>query len=415
VVIRRCAAVLVLALTACGNRDESARPAADAQPAAAPQKTEVAAPAPASTSAEPAAKPAPAPAEEAAKPADPAPSAQAEAPSGAAMPGSAAAPPAQGKAPAAALAPAPAPALAKAGPLPKAPNGILPPGEADKILKAGARPTVKLLEPGQAPQADLSYALTKGRQGMGVRLDMSMGMTVGSKSIPATPVPQVVMMMDVGVGDRDASGDWKVDGTVTQIRLEPKGPAQEQIAGALRPQMGALEGLSISHLINAKGHVHGLTTKLPPGLPPNAEQMMTALSQSYAAAPLPAEPVGPGARWQVVMRINNASMDILQFATYTLRSRDGARVSLDVSIDQLACSTSMTAPGMPPGVTAKLRSFQSRGGGSSQVDLASVAPDKGQMNVKTSLDIDVSAGAGAPAEKSHVDTIMNAETFRPAK
>ncbi len=275
---------------------------------------------------------------------------------------------------------------------------------------------VKLIEPGKAPQADLSYAFTKGRQAMGVRLDMSMGLSVGGKAIPASPVPQMVMIMDLGVGDREA-GDWKVDGSVQSISVAPKGAAQEQIASALKPQVDSLKGLSMSHFVSPKGHVHGLTMKMPPGLPPGAEQMMSGMSQSFesAVAPLPAEPVGPGARWQVVTRVQNAGVDILQFATYTLKSREGAKITLEMSIDQLASGGSIKAPGMPPGVTANLRAFKSGGGGTTQVDLGSVAPEKGRLDVKTSLDIDVSAGPGGAAEKSHVDMTMAAEMFRPAQ
>jgi hypothetical protein len=163
--------------------------------------------------------------------------------------------------------------------------------------------------------------------------------------------------------------------------------------------------------------VHGITMKLPPGLPPSAQQMMSGMSQSFESmvAPLPDGPVGAGARWQVVTRVNNAGADILQFATYTLKARNGSKITLDVAIDQLAASGSIKAPGMPPGVSASLSSLKSSGGGTTRLDLTSIAPEAGQLSLKTSMDIDVAAGAGSATEKSRVDLTMAAEMFRPAK
>jgi hypothetical protein len=276
---------------------------------------------------------------------------------------------------------------------------------------------VKLLDAGAAPHAELSYAFAKGKQAMGVRLDMSMGMSLAGKTVPSTPVPRMVMLLDADVGDRDAGGAYQVDGAIQSVGVEPKGPVQEQIASALRPQLEGMKGLGIAYFVSPKGHVHGLTMKLPPGLPPSAQQLMSGLSQSFESmvAPLPDAPVGAGARWQVVGRVTNAGVDILQFATYTLKSREGSRIKLDVAIDQLAAGGSIKAPGMPPGVSASLRSLKSSGGGTTRIDLTSIAPETGQMTLKTAMDIDVAAGPGGATEKSRIEMTMAAEMFRPAK
>ncbi|MCC6556721.1 MAG: hypothetical protein IT372_27485, partial [Polyangiaceae bacterium] len=311
----------------------------------------------------------------------------------------------------------PAAGAPAAAPLPRAPNGILPPGEADRILKAGATPKVKLIEAGSEPRAELTYAFAKGKQGLGMKLDLRMALSVGEKKMPATPVPLMTMLLELAAGDRGPGGDTRVEGTIQDVAVDAKGPLQEQIAGAMRPQLAALKGVGMTHLVTPKGHVHDLKLTLPPGLPPSAEQMLTGMSQSFESmvAPLPAEQVGEGARWQVVTRVVNAGTDILQFATYTLRSRAGAKATLDVAITQLASSGSVKAPGMPPGVTATLRSFSSTGSGTTRIDLTSVAPDGGQVGVRSAMDIDVSAGAGAPPERSGVDMTLAVELFRPAK
>ena len=426
---RRWAAMvaLALALAACGgDKDATPGPAPDRAAATAPAAPESAAalvPAPSIA----AAQPAPAAPSEVA-PSEVAPSEPVEkalaalaekAPTGdpaarAQAGGTASA--AQSATPPALANPSPARAGAAAA-LPKAPGGILPPGEADKILKLGATPTVKLIEAGAGPRAELSYAFIPGKQVLGMKLDLRMGISVGGKSIPATPVPQMVMLLDLTAGDRSPAGDTRVEGTIQGVTVDAKGPAQEQIAGAMRPQLDALKGVGMTHLVSSKGHVHDLKLKLPPGLPAAAEQMLTGMSQSFESmvAPLPVEPVGKGARWQVVTRVVNAGTDIVQLATYTLKSRAGQKATIDVAITQLASSGSIKAPGMPPGVTATLRSFNSTGSGTTRVDMTSIAPDGGQIGVRSVMDIDVLAGPGGAADKSSVDMTMAVELFRPGK
>lgn len=406
-------AALGLLAAACG-KGEAPAPAPD-RPAAAVAPDKAAAP-PVDLPKPPVqveAAPAPAPTESAvAAPAAP----QAAPEKVAATPADAAS---KSKAPAAVAAAPAAEATAGKGAdaVPKAPGGILGPGEADRLIKTGARPIVKLLDAGAAPQADLAYAFVKSQQRMGVRLDMSMGMSVGGTALPAAPVPRVVMLLDVGAGDRGQGGDYQVDGTVRSIDVEAKGAAQEKLADALRPQLASVKGLGMTHFVSPKGHMHGLTMKLPPDLPPESQQMLSGMSQSFESmvAPLPDLPVGPGARWQVVTRVNSAGADIVQFATYTLKARTGNLITLDVKLDQLASSASIAAPGMPPGVTAKLRAFSSGGTGSSRLDLTSVAPASGKMTMKSSMDIDLAGGPAGAGAQSRIDMTMTAEMFRPAK
>jgi hypothetical protein len=66
-------------------------------------------------------------------------------------------------------------------------------------------------------------------------------------------------------------------------------------------------------------------------------------------------------------------------------------------------------------VSAKLSALKSSGGGTTRIDLTSIAPETGRMTLKTAMDIDVAAGPGGAAEKSRVEMTMAAEMFRPAK
>ncbi len=394
--------LFVLSMVACGNKD--------APPAPAPDKTPEAKLAAPVDKAEPKAEDKKAEAPAADKPADPAALADKQPEKGE----SADKAPAQAKTPAA--------SGGKTAALPDAPNGILPKGAADKILKLGAKPVVRLLEAGEEPRATVSYALKKGpSKPFTMGMDMAMSMKAGGMNLPATSLPRMVMLFDLTAGDRTAAGDWLVDGKLQRVDVEAKGATQEKLAGALRPTLDGMKGLAMTYYVNEKGHVHDVKTTLPPTMPAQAAQLMSGMNQSIESmmAPLPDEPVGKGAKWEVIGRIAANGADLIQVSTFTLKDRKDSLLNLDVGVKQLAAKDEVNAPGMPPGATARIKSFQSSGAGSSSLDTTDVAPKGGTMNMKSamSLEVKMPAGAGAPAQAqdTSVETTVGITFARPTK
>lgn len=300
--------------------------------------------------------------------------------------------------------------------LPPAPNGVLPKGAADKILPVGGKPVVKLIEAGAEPRSDLSYAFVKGNsQKMVMAMDMSMGMKMQGQTLPATSLPRMTMGMDAATIDKSAAGEFKIDSHLTTVSVDPNGGQQEQMARALRPHLEAMKGLSMAYWVSPKGHVHDVKIGSPPGMPPAAQQLLNGMSQSFESmvTPLPAQPVGVGARWQVLSRTATGGADLLQSAIYTLKSRSGARATLEVKLVQLAAGDTIVGPQMPAGMSAKIKSFNSGGSGSTQVDLKSVAPEGGTMTLRSSMDIAVQGGGPGTGDESTVETITTVTITRP--
>jgi hypothetical protein len=317
---------------------------------------------------------------------------------------------------------APAAAGGKTTALPDAPNGILPKGAADKILKVGGKPVVRLIDAGAEPRATVSYALKKGpAKPFSMGMDMAMSMKAGGMNLPATALPRMVMLFDFSTGDRTAAGDWLVDGKLQRVDVEAKGAEQQKIAGALRPTLDGMKGLAMTYYVDEKGHVHDVKTTLPPTMPPQAAQLMSGMNQSIESmmAPLPDEPVGTGAKWEVIGRIATNGADLLQVSTFTLKDRKDALLTLDVGVKQLAAKDEVNPPGMPPGATARIKSFQSSGTGSSSLDTTDVAPKSGSLTMKSAMALEVKApgGPGTPAQAqdTSIETTIGMTFARPAK
>lgn len=298
--------------------------------------------------------------------------------------------------------------------IPKPASGVLSPGVADKVLPVGQPPIVRLLEPGAEPRSDLSYTLVKGTsQKMAMAMDMAVGLKTKGQSAPSMPMPRMTMTFDTTTADKNGAGEFKIDSRLVATSVDPSGGQQEQMARALRPQIEAMKGLGMTYWVNPRGNVRDVKLDVPPSVPAAAQQIMNGMSHSFESmvTPLPQEPVGVGARWQVVSRLNTGGADILQSAIYTLKSRSGQRASLDVTVLQLAANDTIRTPQMPAGMSAKIKTFSSTGSGTSQLDVKSVAPEGGTMSLKTTMEISVQ-GAGA-GEDSTVETATTVQVSRP--
>ncbi|MBK9259668.1 MAG: hypothetical protein IPM54_07480 [Polyangiaceae bacterium] len=299
-----------------------------------------------------------------------------------------------------------------------APRGILAKGAADKLVKAGDRPVVKLLEAGAAPRAVASYALVKGAaKPLQMGMDLEMAMDAGGMKLPPTRMPRMNLLFDFTTGDRSGV-DWPIDGKLRKVSVEPKGAQQDQIAAALRPQLGALEGIGMNYFLDEKGRLRDVKVTLPPSLPPMAGQMMSGMTQSLESmtAPLPDEPIGVGATWEVLSRIVANGADLLQITTFTLEKRDKNLLSLDAVVRQYAAKDGVNPPGMPPGTAARLVSYKCNGSGKSVFDTADVAPRSGSTSINSSMTIELKIDADGKSEKQEtsVDTNMTASFSRAA-
>jgi hypothetical protein len=280
----------------------------------------------------------------------------------------------------------------------------------------GGQPIVKLLEPGADPKSDLSYALTKGTsQKLAMSMDMAMGVKVKGQSAPSMPMPRMTMTFDNAAADRNAAGEFRIESRLTGVSVDPAGGQQEQMANALRPQLEAMKGLGMFYWVNPKGRVHDVKMDLPAGMPAAAQQLLGGMSQSFESmvTPLPNEAVGVGARWQVVSRASSGGADLLQAAIYTLKSRTGPRATLEVSMLQLAANDTIHGPQMPAGMSAKVKSFNSTGSGTTQVDLKSVAPEAGTMTLRASMSLVVQGAGPGSGDETSVDTTTTVQVARP--
>jgi hypothetical protein len=278
--------------------------------------------------------------------------------------------------------PAPAPAASLAAAVP-----------ADQGL-----PEVRLLEAGSAPRRALRYRFERQERAvMEMVMAMGMKMTVGAAGPQDVALPPILMRMSIQPEPARADGSlryaFRLDKTEAQ-----GGGLDPNVLEAMRAELARTEGLAGEVLVDARGFTLEADMRVPPGAGQQVKDMVEKMRQQLRqmSCPLPEEPVGQGARWEVRTHVQADLFRVEQRAVYQLRSQDGERIELGVELIQSAPRQAVQLP-QAPQARAELLGLESKGSGSMRVDLGSLVPDS-RVTSQTRMKMQVAMGDQAPQE-----------------
>jgi hypothetical protein len=160
-------------------------------------------------------------------------------------------------------------------------------------------------------------------------------------------------------------------------------PAAQQYVAAWKAR---LENRRVSVAVDPRGQLGTITFNDDPANQRSATAK-DELAQRLLAllVPLPAEPVGSGAKWQVTTILRQGPAYVKQTADYTLGARVDGRWKIHVRILRVAEQQLVADPNLPPGTTAELLAMFRLFEGDVIVDLARPVIERGTLSVESRL------------------------------
>ena len=245
----------------------------------------------------------------------------------------------------------PKPSEAVEASLPPEPAPSASPSEASSapvpLVPPTPMATLQLLDPGQPPRRRLRYVWRVDQREQ-LALDLGTSATVGGKSDIALPTAHIAIAVEPKSvsPEGDLQYAWRVTGT--SVKADPA--VSPEIADGMRQQVGLVEHMRGTAVETAQGLSKDLTVD-PTSVDPGSQtQMVVQVVQTLrdVAAPLPAEEVGEGARWQKLARMDARDAHVVQTETFTLASMKGDTGTLADSLAQTASPQSVSPGGGPP-------------------------------------------------------------------
>jgi hypothetical protein len=205
-------------------------------------------------------------------------------------------------------------------------------------------------------------------------------------SPPEAESPPVRMTIKIEPKRVDKSGDVAYRLELVSAEALRDGGVAPETAAVVHAQLQAAVGLTGSTVVDARGQTREAQLSARTGLDPYTQALVDNLKQSlrHLASPMPEEPIGVGARWELTIPIETPAMRLTQISTHTLRSLAGDRGRVEIYLVQEAPRQPLRGPHMPPGSVTVLESFASKGDGTLDFDLTRIVPTS-SLNVASTL------------------------------
>ena len=258
------------------------------------------------------------------------------------------------------------------------PNGIFPPGAADREMPKGSPPKVTLGGAGSEPRVKLGPSVPKpgfkttGTFDLAVQADSRQG---------ALPVKVAVSLEAAKAkteGAAPAAGSEPVLVTVKVVG------AKLGIAGApadLEARFAKLKGSKVEYQIAPDGATGGFRTELSAGAEETRDHLRV-LSDVLALVtlPMPSEPVGSGAMWMVGTREGVFGLDLVTYRLVKVEAVTADSATLSVSARRYATSNRFDFEGLPADAPRELAEFESKSEGKLVYKVGTPLPASGDFD-----------------------------------
>lgn len=252
----------------------------------------------------------------------------------------------------------------------------------------GEPATVTVSSTGAEPRTRLRYRIAptyRGRMEMSMTMGMTMSMDGGT--LPQMDVPAIRMVADVAVTDVSPAGD--VTSTFGFVSIDADDPSMR---AAMQEVAAALAEIKATMVINNRGELRSASFDVSKITNPTMRQTMSSAFDSIRSMsmPLPEEPVGPGAKWQVRQSLVSNGIHSTQRIDVELVSADAKSASLKEATVQQAAPQKVEMPQVP-GATVMLQKLEGTGSGTMTIAFDSLIPTS-ELTSRTNTVMDIDAG-----------------------
>jgi hypothetical protein len=256
----------------------------------------------------------------------------------------------------------------------------------------GAPPTVTVISNGAEPRKALRYVSAKGhREHLTVDFLMALNISVGDTSLPEVKAPMLRGDVDVEVTDVNATGDMTLSTIFTDANWIGASDSDPSMMARLNSVTSDLKGISGVTVVSSRGITRDVKLDTSKITNPQLSQTLAGLQQvmQNVSQPLPEEPVGVGATWEVRSGANANGVQMFNTVSLQLTAMDDTSYTLKVALEQTAPPQTVSTPAMG-GATASLDSSTGTGTGTAKVQFDKLTPtSQMNMNTKTTMSIDM--------------------------
>lgn len=231
----------------------------------------------------------------------------------------------------------------------------------------------ELLDAGREPRRVLRFAVKPGSTTVDVVVDLDITQDSGEPVV--LDLPAIRQRLRLTTGAANADGSVPIDLEVEAASVDGASSLPDRERDAVDAQLALIVGLRGSGRIDPQGRVEDFSYDAPDGLDGGLASVVEGLSDQVAAlvAPVPAEPVGVGARWRATTNASVGGASVPVTTVFEITAIDGDDITYTSTSEGRADDLPLAPPGLSAGTTMHLVELRSTGRGAGRFSLASLA------------------------------------------
>jgi len=264
----------------------------------------------------------------------------------------------------------------------------------------GPEPVLKVTDPGKGERHELRFKIAKGWKESAVMLTrMEVTTEMPGLTLPPRKLPTPELDLRVEVTDVAEGGDFTYSFQFYDVRVKQEEGVSSTILEMLKTQLQSLKGLSGTAVVTNRGLARKVEVKIPDSATPQMRQTLESTLQSFKnfSMPMPEEPVGVGAKWEVSQEIETGGLKVHQVSSYEVVKIEGGQVQLKIEVKHSADPQDVKAPNPAAAAKLSLVSMDLRGTGEALLELQRVLPEKLEIQVGGEYKMRMDSG-GQPRE-----------------
>jgi hypothetical protein len=251
---------------------------------------------------------------------------------------------------------------------------------------------IRRIAPGMEPHRRLLHEIPPGATEMAeVAIDGSLRVE-GRGEEPEKVEGGVRLRLEVRSGLPGEDGRVPITVRLLSWSLPEGDPSIQRM---IESPLEGLKSSSVEAVVDRSGRLCSALWVEPEG--PGREALESARAARWLLLPLlpplPAKPVGVGARWEAVVRPPIPGVDLTQRAEVTLESIEKRAFRLRLRLTHAVPTGRLRLPDLPPGVVVGLTSFESAGGGTITVRPSRLVPEV-DLRLETRVSTSILSPAG---------------------
>lgn len=247
-------------------------------------------------------------------------------------------------------------------------------GATPRTTTTTTTPEPELLDAGAAPRTALRLRFTEGATttvALAFDLDVTQ-QSGGAEQVLDSPRVEEEVRFTV---DRVEGDEAVVSFVFTEAAIDPEAtgltPEERLQLDADLQQLVGVGGLG---RVDERGALTSFAYDLPDGLDPEVEASIDQFEGQLTdlTLPVPAEPLGVGARWRTTTESTLAGATVARTTTYEITAIEGSTVTYTAATEQTAADQEIDPGTLPDGATATLVSADLTGSATGTLDLTSI-------------------------------------------